>query len=89
MDLKPEWSGYNTGIQKALIDRPIAEPGERMIYSDINFILLGEIVHKVSGKPLDQFVRDEIFLPLRMMESTFNPPASWRPRHRPHRDVGR
>lgn len=83
VDLKPEWSGYSTGIQKALIDRPIAEPGERMIYSDINFILLGEIVHKVSGKPLDQFVRDEIFLPLRMMESTFNPPASWRPRIAP------
>jgi len=83
VDLKPEWSGYNTGIQKALIDRPIAEPGERMIYSDINFILLGEIVHKVSGKPLDQFVRDEILLPLRMNESTFNPPASWRPRIAP------
>ena len=32
VDLKPEWSGYDTGIQKALIDRPIAEPGERMIY---------------------------------------------------------
>ncbi|HEY3439398.1 MAG TPA: exo-beta-N-acetylmuramidase NamZ domain-containing protein [Paludibaculum sp.] len=83
VDLKPEWSGYNTGIQKALIDRPIAEPGERMIYSDINFILLGEIVHKVSGKPLDQYVRDEIFVPLGMKESTFNPPASWRPRIAP------
>ena len=83
LDLKPEWSGYNTGIQKALVDRPIAEPGERMIYSDINFILLGEIVHKVSGKPLDQYVHDEIFAPLGMKESTFNPPASWRPRIAP------
>ncbi len=83
VDLKPEWSGYETGVQKALIDRPIAEPGERMIYSDINFILLGEIVHKVSGKPLDQFTRDEIFGPLGMKESTFNPPASWLPRIAP------
>ena len=57
LDLKPAWSGYETGIEKALIDPPIAEPGERMIYSDINFILLGEIVHQVSGKPLDEFAR--------------------------------
>lgn len=83
VDLKPEWSGYETGIQKALTDRPIAEPGERMIYSDINFILLGEIVRRVSGKPLDEFARDEVFVPLGMKESTFNPPAAWRPRIAP------
>ncbi len=83
LDLKPEWSGYETGIEKALIDAPIAEPGERMIYSDINFILLGEIVRKVSGKPLDEFARDEVFTPLGMQDSTFNPPASWRPRIAP------
>ncbi len=83
VDLKPEWSGYDTGIWKALVDRPIAEPGERLIYSDINFILLGEIVHQVSGKPLDQYVRDEIFLPLGMTESAFNPPAAWRRRIAP------
>jgi uncharacterized protein YbbC (DUF1343 family) len=83
LDLKPEWSGYATGIEKALIDPPIAEPGERMIYSDINFILLGEIVHQVSGRPLDEFARDEVFTPLGMRQSTFNPPASWRPRIAP------
>jgi len=83
VDLKPEWSGYETGIEKALVDVPIAEPGQRMIYSDINFILLGEIVRKVSGRPLDEFARDEIFKPLGMSESTFNPPAGWIPRIAP------
>lgn len=83
LDLKPVWSGYETGIEKALVDVPVAEPGERMIYSDINFILLGEIVRKVSGKPLDEFARDEVFAPLGMQESTFNPPADWRPRIAP------
>ncbi len=83
LDLKPAWSGYETGIEKALIDKPVAEPGERMIYSDINFILLGEIVRKVSGKPLDQFAREEVFTPLGMKESTFNPPAAWRARIAP------
>jgi uncharacterized protein YbbC (DUF1343 family)/CubicO group peptidase (beta-lactamase class C family) len=83
VDLEPEWSGYETGIQKALIDKPIAAPGERFIYSDINFILLGEIVRRVSALPLDQFARQQIFLPLGMAESQFNPPASLRSRIAP------
>ncbi|MBI5085532.1 MAG: DUF1343 domain-containing protein [Acidobacteria bacterium] len=83
LDLQPEWSGYQTGVDKALVDVPVAQPGERMIYSDINFILLGEIVHKVSGKPLDQFARQEVFEPLGMKDSMFTPPASWRPRIAP------
>src|ERR1700761_4840930 len=39
--LKPRWSGYETGIEKALTMKPIAPPGARFIYSDINFILMG------------------------------------------------
>jgi uncharacterized protein YbbC (DUF1343 family)/CubicO group peptidase (beta-lactamase class C family) len=83
LDLEPEWSGYETGVAKALADVPVAEPGQRFIYSDINFILLGEIVRAVSGRPLDQFAREEVFLPLGMRETTFNPPAEWRPRIAP------
>jgi uncharacterized protein YbbC (DUF1343 family)/CubicO group peptidase (beta-lactamase class C family) len=83
LDLQPEWSGYETGISKALVDKPVAQPGERMIYSDINFILLGEIVRKVSGRPLDEYARTEVFEPLGMKESTFNPPAAWRDRIAP------
>lgn len=83
LDLEPEWFGYETGIEKALADPPIAEPGQRFIYSDINFILLGEIVRAVSGRPLDQFAREEVFLPLGMKDTTFNPPPDWRPRIAP------
>src|SRR5205807_7887041 len=43
LDLEPAWSGYQTGINKALIDTPRSPPGVRFVYSDINFILLGEI----------------------------------------------
>jgi len=83
VDLVPEWAGYETGIQKALIDKPVAAPGERFIYSDINFVLLGDIVRRVTGKPLDQFAREEVFLPLGMTETQFNPPASLRSRIAP------
>ena len=58
LDLEPPWSGYETGIQKALIDKPRSPPGMRFVYSDINFILLGEIVHRLSGKPLNDSRKD-------------------------------
>ena len=83
VDLVPEWSGYQTGVQRALIDKPVAAPGERFIYSDINFVLLGEIVRRISGKPLSEFAREEIFLPMGMTESQFNPPAELRSRIAP------
>lgn len=83
VDLVPEWSGYDTGIQKALIDKPVAEPGARFIYSDINFILLGEIVRRVSGRPLDVYAREEVFLPLGMNDSMFRPLPALLPRIAP------
>lgn len=76
VDLKPEWKGYDTGVKLALVDKPVAEPGERFIYSDINFVLLGEIVRVVTGKPLPQFVSESVWQPLGMRETMFNPPAS-------------
>ena len=83
LDLQPEWSGYETGIQKALIDKPVAEPNARFIYSDINFELLGEIVRKQTGVTLPEFARQQVFEPLGMRETTFNPPAGWRARIAP------
>ncbi len=83
LDLEPAWSGYDTGIRKALMDRPANPPGQRFVYSDINFELLGEIVDRVSGKMLDEYAREQIFAPLGMQETMFRPPASLRPRIAP------
>jgi len=83
LDLRPEWSGYETGIQRALIDKPAGPPGVRFVYSDINFILTGEIVHRVSGETLDQFAHDVVFDPIGMNETGFKPPASLIPRIAP------
>ena len=83
LDLEPEWSGYETGIQKALIDKPAAPPGTRFTYSDINFLLLGAIVSRVSGKSLPDFAREQIFQPLGMTETMFTPDASLQPRIAP------
>ena len=83
LDLKPAWSGYETGIHRALIDKPDGPPGVRFVYSDINFILMGEIVHRLSGQMLSDFARENIFEPLGMKDSMFLPPAALRPRIAP------
>jgi uncharacterized protein YbbC (DUF1343 family) len=81
--LKPEWTGYDTGIHLACATKPAGPPGVRFVYSDINFILLGEIVHRLSGQLLSDYARQNIFLPLGMTETMFLPPASLVPRIAP------
>ena len=83
LDLKPAWSGYETGIQRALNDKPAGPPGVKFVYSDINFILLAEIVHRLSGKMLNDYARENFYEPLGMRETMFLPPASLRPRIAP------
>lgn len=83
LDLEPAWSGYQTGIKLALVDRPTTPPGHRFVYSDINYILLGEIVHRISGQMLPDYVRENVFKPVGMTESMFTPPAALRNRIAP------
>jgi CubicO group peptidase (beta-lactamase class C family) len=47
--------------------------GSRFRYADINFILLGEMVNRVSGQGIDQYAELRFFSPLGMMETRFNP----------------
>ena len=61
VDLKPAWSGYQTGIQRALTDKPTGPPGVRFVYSDIDFILLGEMVHRLSGKTLNEYTHENFY----------------------------
>lgn len=59
---------------KYLLDLPLQySTGEKMVYSDPNFILLGELIQRVSGKGLDEFSREYIFKPLKMRKTDFNP----------------
>ena len=44
VDLVEVWTGYDTAIELAIEEVPTAPPGERFVYSDINFFLLGDIV---------------------------------------------
>ncbi|HTD44035.1 MAG TPA: exo-beta-N-acetylmuramidase NamZ domain-containing protein, partial [Bryobacteraceae bacterium] len=83
LDLEPAWSGYETGIRRAMAEKPSAPAGARFVYSDINFVLLGEIVHRLSGKTLDEYAREQVFGPLGMRDTMFLPPAALRSRIAP------
>lgn len=83
VDLKPKWSGYETGIHMALVDKPAGLPGIRFAYSDINFLLLGEMVKRITGQTLDSYVKELVFKPLGMSETGFKPPPSKRDRIAP------
>ncbi|MFZ2493864.1 MAG: exo-beta-N-acetylmuramidase NamZ domain-containing protein [Thermoanaerobaculia bacterium] len=78
LDLRVPWSGYTEGIAHALAEKPLNRPGFVFRYSDVGFIILGEIVRRVSGDPLDVFARREIFEPLGMTDSRFLPMQSRR-----------
>ncbi len=54
------------------------DPGERTEYSDIGFIILGAVLARLADEPLDEFCRREIFGPLHMRNTTFNPPREWK-----------
>ncbi|HEX8615965.1 MAG TPA: exo-beta-N-acetylmuramidase NamZ domain-containing protein [Thermoanaerobaculia bacterium] len=73
-----DWSGYAEGVRRAAAERPRNRPGAIFRYSDINYILLGEIVRRVSGEPLDVFARKNVFLPLGMRDTSFRPARSAR-----------
>lgn len=83
LDLALEFSGAQEAIRRATEEVLVAQPGERVIYSDINFFLLGEIVARVSGMGLDEFARRHLFGPLGMDETFFNPPEAVRGRIAP------
>lgn len=58
-------------------------PGTTFLYSDTGFILLGELVRRVSGERLDRFAQRTFYTPLGMRDTAFDPPKSWQKRIAP------
>lgn len=61
----------------------VYDPGSKTVYSDLGLILLGEVLERVAGQPLDVFVRQRVFRPLGMNDTMFRPPAKLRQRIAP------
>jgi beta-glucosidase-like glycosyl hydrolase/CubicO group peptidase (beta-lactamase class C family) len=58
-------------------------PGARMVYSDLGAILLGQVVERVSGERLDEYLRRHVFAPLGMTSTGYRPEPAWRDRIAP------
>lgn len=60
-------------LRTVLAETPRTTPGSRVVYSDLNFVLVGEIIRRVTGEPLDQFITREVLAPLGMSDSRYLP----------------
>jgi uncharacterized protein YbbC (DUF1343 family)/CubicO group peptidase (beta-lactamase class C family) len=83
IDLKQPWNGVDEGYARANASKLVNPPGSTFLYSDVGFVVLGELVQKVSGMPLDQYAQQNVFGPLGMASTRFNPPPTWVPRIAP------
>ena len=72
-----------TLLARVIAQTPRFPPGTRVVYSDLNAILLGEIVRRVAGEPLAAFVAREVLAPLGLAQTGFHPAASERARIAP------
>ena len=79
VELKDPWGldriDRAEGIRRALTTPLESSPGEGFRYSDINFILLGLLVEKLTGEAEDDYVQQNVFAPLRMTETRYLPAA--------------
>ena len=83
LELKPYWRGQDEAFARANAEKLVNPPGSTFLYSDVNFIVLGELVQRVSGMPLNQYAQNYVFGPLGMTMTMFNPPETWKPRIAP------
>ena len=82
------WWGHDTGVGKAIRAGLIEKPDSRFRYSDTNYIVLGEIVRRISGQRLDEFAAENLFIPLKMEDTGYRPDFSPDSRVAPTTTIG-
>ncbi len=75
--VKPAVADTMKAFARLALDYP---PGTGTQYSDMGFIVLGEVVRRVAGQPLDRYLERTVFKPLGLRDTGFHPPASIRDR---------
>lgn len=81
--LTEPWEGKAEAYKQAFAIQPAMPAGVRFVYSDINYIVLGALVEKLSGMPEDVYVEKKIIAPLGLRHTRYLPPVEWRPRIAP------
>ena len=80
-------AGEDALMQEIDNEALMAPPGDRFIYSDTNFILLGELVKRITGKRLDEYAEENFYGPMHMTHTRFLPPSAWIPEIAPTEEV--
>ena len=80
LDSNSQWRGQDAAFRMAHEEKLQSPPGAQFVYSDINFIELGELVQRLSGMSLDKYADAHVFQPLGMKHTRFLPPKSWAPK---------
>jgi len=83
VDLAHPWSGRDVGYSMAFSITPLAPPESRFVYSDVDFVVLGALIERVTGTSLDAYCAQNIFVPLTMTHTRFLPPSEWLPQVAP------
>lgn len=85
----PDWANHSKTMECIFTEILSHPPGAEFLYSDINFIILGEIIVRVSGMKLNEFATREIYAPLNMKDTCFLPGDDLLARIAPTEKIGR
>ena len=83
LSLEQPWEGKDEAFKQAFAVQPASPAGVRFVYSDINFIVLGALVEKLSGIPEDEYAQQKIITPLGLRDTRYLPPTEWSDRIAP------
>lgn len=75
IETKTGWQGRDTAVRMACAMKLRSKPGTTFTYSDVNLFIAGAIVERVSGMKLEDFVKQEIYQPLGMVDTGYLPPT--------------
>ena len=75
-DLADYAGGVDSAWEKLFAQKPATPPGAQFVYSDVGYQLLGKLVERVHGAPLDQVAKRVLFDPLGLTDTGFNPDAA-------------
>jgi len=79
LDLKEKWLGKQEGFARADASPLKSAPGTVFVYSDINYLVLQQLIETLTGTTLDAYTAKNIYQPLHMDHTRFLPPAAWIP----------
>jgi len=83
LDLKTDWYGKQAAFALADASPLQSAPGAAFRYSDINYIVLQQLIETLTGDTLDHYTLTHIYQPLGMTHTRFLPPAAWIPQIAP------